>query len=875
MDIQIKAFSYWKTEHRDAEHCQDAYAVDPARGLFVIADGAGTTLYPAIWARQVSAQFLAVPLMSDDPFEIEWWVRQAQDEYHQKIAALPTPTAWNAVQKSLKEGSATTLAALRVFSAIPETAQAQLLVFGDSCVITRQERGGSGNIRSFVLQRPEEFERGPICLPSELRLFQRSFHICRLQSMEFQEGDSALLATDAVAKWIIGRGDGAYGSIEEAFARVCQQETEESWRQFIDECRCNKSMVDDDATVIILTFKAESDRIEENSSRLGTTNEHGREYRLTRKEAFEKARALQNKELMALSYGDGRDFVELDQQPDKTLIENARQVADALREVLTTLQQVKNAPDFRERINRVWQKHRELLLHEPCAENLRETLRNRGIALEPVPLLPAPVSVEAESPAQSSAENQKMRLENGLLRALHKDRDLDIAEAYKAIQRSGVPIKQFEIVAEEPERIQQALRFQDALEELRRALASRRLGEIGRSSAYNTRLLEGAGLSEDEQRWVKLAWDFVDAICKQDSEAAGKIALEIEQAQVFDLIETEKRVIRLFHEHRRSYEDLEEVLHRPSLPDEMIEAAMKAEEVYREVMNAQFELSRLYQNKALPSGGSQQSWEYTLLSRQEMEQIELAKYFVEARKNGDDDKIARLYERMTRSRYRDLFAFSIDDYQRINARSQRQVVTAPTQILVQVNEKKIDSDQFRNFYLVQREYSRYLQSALELPAYRENKLWIEEQINGIQSAREDERSPEDVLDQLINHVFIMEKIQSLTQKAGVARKHFEIEQALKQASEIFQTLAGETYDSFLRKYALKDLDVRRALEIIQYAICFTRHAEQWIERTDPRRWLQRQRVKKPLGKGPVVLLGPDHADRQRYQAWLRSFLPQE
>lgn len=341
MHIQLKTFSYWKNEHRDIEHCQDAYAFDPRRGLFVVADGAGTTLYPAIWARLLVAQYLKLPLMSNDPFEIEWWVRQAQNEYHQSVAALPAPTAWNALQKTLQEGSASTLAALRISEVAPDVAQAQLLIFGDSCVITCQERAGLNSIQSFVLQRPEEFERGPICLHSELKFFRRSFHICALKSVEFQEGDRALLVTDAVARWILSCGEGTRATLEEAFEQVYQHETETDWQQFIEQCRAERSMIDDDATALILTFKADEVCTAESCVTLGATFEHKPEQKQARELAYAEAFASQQKEQMALIYGDGGDFTTSILRPAPEDIEDARQVADALREVLTALQQAR------------------------------------------------------------------------------------------------------------------------------------------------------------------------------------------------------------------------------------------------------------------------------------------------------------------------------------------------------------------------------------------------------------------------------------------------------------------------------------------------------------------------------------------------------
>src|SRR5450432_865783 len=106
MFAQVTRLQYWKSEHNEAT-CEDAYADDVARGLFTVADGAGTTLFSNIWARILVKHFLHVPLINNDPFEVEWWIRQAQELYKLEV---PTHDKldWNAWQKAQNQGSHST-----------------------------------------------------------------------------------------------------------------------------------------------------------------------------------------------------------------------------------------------------------------------------------------------------------------------------------------------------------------------------------------------------------------------------------------------------------------------------------------------------------------------------------------------------------------------------------------------------------------------------------------------------------------------------------------------------------------------------------------------------------------------------------------------
>ncbi len=371
MLAQVTKLRYWKSEH-DEQTCEDAYGEDTANGLFAVADGAGTTLFSNIWARVLIEHFLSTPLMSNNPFEIEWWVRLAQEQFKQEAPGLEN-MAWNALQKAQNQGSHATLATLRVTNVETARAQAELLVFGDSCVIISKSR--TEQVWSFPLGKPSDFDRAPICVPSKLSMFNRYFHRCLAAQVDLEPGDSVILATDAVAKWIISAGGGCYQDQRSAFQAVVAQ-TPDSWPIFITECRTRKEMVDDDSMALIITLT--DDTLKDGLSP-GATTEHSKSVREQRKQNFAQALDAQNKELVAIYFGDGVDL-DLEQvQLSDMQIQQARAVADALREVLAVLRQELNAPDVVDKMTIVWQKHAELLNDEPCAENLRRTLTRLGV----------------------------------------------------------------------------------------------------------------------------------------------------------------------------------------------------------------------------------------------------------------------------------------------------------------------------------------------------------------------------------------------------------------------------------------------------------------------------------------------------------------
>lgn len=386
MRVQIKALKYWKTEHGE-EGCQDAYRLDESKGLFAVADGAGTSLFPAIWARILVERFTDVPLMSDYPFEVDWWLRPALEVYKTRIPAMSQLRDWSIQQKALSQSSDSTLATLRIVAAEATSARAQLLVFGDSCVIigNRQTR----NIRSFALNDSDQFAQPPVCLPSLLRVFNRDFHTGHTQEETLGPDDIVVIASDAVSKWIIDGGrftDNEEASRQwQAFQAVCAC-TDETWPTFIEECRASKEMINDDCTALILDLQVDATGT---GVPLGATPTQFEPVVQQRLADFEQARREDNKELVAIYYGDGKDLKDcLPADVTGAEIDRARAVAHALKEVMRAFRQYQQMPDAGRKMQPVWDRYRSDLLEEKCAEGIRETLQRNGVRLAPPP--PAP-----------------------------------------------------------------------------------------------------------------------------------------------------------------------------------------------------------------------------------------------------------------------------------------------------------------------------------------------------------------------------------------------------------------------------------------------------------------------------------------------------
>lgn len=385
MLTHVTRLRYWKSDHNEAL-CEDACGEDSTHGLFVVADGVGTTLFSATWADFLVHYYLAVPLLSNDPFEVEWWIRQAQQQFKDAFPVQEHNMAWNAMQKIHDQGSYSTLAALRAITSEPTRVQAQCLAMGDSCIFV------CGPAReqpvSFPLSNPADFNKAPICLPSKSGVFHRYFHRYHTMTFDLVPGDVVVLATDAVARWILSAGSDRYDDPKQALQAVAQQ-TVASWPTFIEECRQSHEMLDDDSTAIVIHLLPATSA---EGTQLGTTTAHSPQVRAQRQSALALALADRHQERVAVYFGDGQDFKPeggTGHQITDEQIAQARSVADALLAVLSTLRQALNRPDAAAIIAPIWQKYAQQLYTEACADNLRKTLVRLGVEIDPVaPPLP-------------------------------------------------------------------------------------------------------------------------------------------------------------------------------------------------------------------------------------------------------------------------------------------------------------------------------------------------------------------------------------------------------------------------------------------------------------------------------------------------------
>ncbi len=239
--------AFWLAKDpRQADDYQDAYAVDPARGLAAIADGVSASLFAVRWADVLVRAAVDEPPDVTDPAAWEAWLERGREQWSRPIVA--DTLAWHQRLK-LADGAFSTLLWLRLSADGATEAgdrhfRLAAQAIGDSCLLhVRQDR----LCRAFPLARSGDFGPSPAALASSQR---RQEPAPALQSLELdcRSGDLVILATDAVAAWLLARSE----ADDLPDWQACWRMSETAWRKWMVQLREEQQMRYDDATMVLL-----------------------------------------------------------------------------------------------------------------------------------------------------------------------------------------------------------------------------------------------------------------------------------------------------------------------------------------------------------------------------------------------------------------------------------------------------------------------------------------------------------------------------------------------------------------------------------------------------------------------------------------------
>ena len=252
--INLKVASF--LTHKKAESiddCQDAIKVNEACSRYAVADGVTLSFFPKQWAELLVEHFCEMPNLSLNAENWKQWLAPIQEAWYKQVEErvkardqfyLTNP--FNA-----REPAVSTFVGLEVEKTKQEWSA---VVIGDSCLFHKNSSG----FRSYLIEQSEDFTDSPEAFASfpEANHYDPAFIRGELES-----GDMFILATDALAKWILEHE--ASENLEEMLHELRQIENSEEFNQFVDQERDNEKIRLDNDDVALLLISVEASEISE------------------------------------------------------------------------------------------------------------------------------------------------------------------------------------------------------------------------------------------------------------------------------------------------------------------------------------------------------------------------------------------------------------------------------------------------------------------------------------------------------------------------------------------------------------------------------------------------------------------------------------
>ena len=259
MEPTVQVFWTPKKGNSQDEY-EDAYGCAVDDGRFAIADGATESSFAEIWSTILTQKFISAPPAGQPPPEQSLidWVSPLQQEWHANIMWDRLP--WFAEEKARKGAFATFLGMEFILEEEEEEGVMDKLLF----MFKKQKQGGLrwkaltiGDSNMYQIRNDElltswpltkgiQFTHRPTLISSNPESNEGVWDHFIYETGEFEEGDTFILATDAIAKWFLDRVELG----EKPWQTLAKIKSEQDFENLVAELRSGLKMQNDDTTII-------------------------------------------------------------------------------------------------------------------------------------------------------------------------------------------------------------------------------------------------------------------------------------------------------------------------------------------------------------------------------------------------------------------------------------------------------------------------------------------------------------------------------------------------------------------------------------------------------------------------------------------------
>jgi hypothetical protein len=238
--FSIEAFSSQKAGNARSEY-EDAWAIrgsdSPTRCRVAVADGATESSFSALWAALLVESFVRGRAHGPEFFNRLDAIRRL---WRRKIRGRPLP--WYAAEKARRGAYAAFVGAS--LNAVNRGWRA--VAIGDCCLL--QVTGNRELLKAFPLTRSEEFGSSPFLVGSVKKVDDDPLPYVRVSEGLLQPDDILFFASDALAAWLLRRGERG----EPAWEEIEGIRTQEEFEKLVAQAREDGTR-NDDMTLVRLS----------------------------------------------------------------------------------------------------------------------------------------------------------------------------------------------------------------------------------------------------------------------------------------------------------------------------------------------------------------------------------------------------------------------------------------------------------------------------------------------------------------------------------------------------------------------------------------------------------------------------------------------
>ncbi len=258
-------------EGKPLVECQDSYALHNAHRCYAVADGVADSFVPGPWARIIAKRFVERNGKFANKEDFQAWLLDCSQQWQSWIENRWVPTmhatyamhaqhepngVWqDNLLHDLQQGAQTTLVGCSLVSNTEEhdlPTSATVFAIGNSefFLFSPNHSGGYEIAETFPFSDPNEFASCPDTLVTAQRteLLERAWVRRKTMNINVFSGDIIVLATDALAKWLLMR---VYQNSNKWLSLLTSNSAAE-FEQRVREELHNGQLEDDDLTLLVI-----------------------------------------------------------------------------------------------------------------------------------------------------------------------------------------------------------------------------------------------------------------------------------------------------------------------------------------------------------------------------------------------------------------------------------------------------------------------------------------------------------------------------------------------------------------------------------------------------------------------------------------------